>query len=64
MYEKMYLPSIQNGLCGAIMTQISDVEGEINGLFTFDRKVCKVNQEKILKANQNLQDTYQKKYTN
>ena len=64
MYEKMYLPSIQNGLCGAIMTQISDVEGEINGLFTFDRKVCKVNQEKILKANQNLQDTYQKKYMN
>ena len=64
MYEKMYLPSIQNGLCGAIMTQISDVEGEINGLFTFDRKVCKINQEKILKANQNLQDTYQKKYTN
>ncbi|MBQ6126356.1 MAG: glycoside hydrolase family 2, partial [Erysipelotrichaceae bacterium] len=64
MYEKMYLPSVQNGLCGAIMTQISDVEGEINGLFTFDRKVCKVNQEKILKANQNLQDTYQKKYMN
>ena len=63
MYEKMYLPSLENGLCGAIMTQISDVEGEINGLFTYDRKVCKVDQEKILKANRDLQDVYRSKYT-
>ncbi|MBQ6479139.1 MAG: glycoside hydrolase family 2 [Erysipelotrichaceae bacterium] len=64
MYEKMYLPSIRNGLCGAIMTQISDVEGEINGIFTYDRKVCKVNHEKILKANQDLQDIYRNLYKN
>jgi len=59
MQEKMYIPSIRKGLCGAIMTQISDIEGEINGLFTYDRSICKVNQEKILQANQRLRDVYQ-----
>ena len=58
MHEKMIIPSIYNGLVGAIMTQISDVEGEINGVFTYDRKVCKVNKEKILEANQKLQKIY------
>ena len=35
-------PLIEQGLCGAVYTQLSDVESEVNGLFTFDRKVCKL----------------------
>ena len=38
----MVLPSIPRGLCGCIYTQLSDVEGETNGLYTYDRQVCKV----------------------
>ncbi len=34
------------GLSGAIFTQLSDIEEETNGLYTYDRKVCKVTQEK------------------
>lgn len=30
------------GLAGAVYTQVSDVEEEINGLLTYDRKICKV----------------------
>ena len=41
--EDVVLPQIPMGLCADIYTQLSDVEGEINGLFTFDRKVLKVN---------------------
>lgn len=41
-YEELVLPYIKVGLCGSIYTQISDVEDEINGLYTYDRKVCKV----------------------
>ena len=41
----MELPSITRGLCGCIYTQLSDVEGETNGLYTYDRQVCKVEQE-------------------
>ncbi|MCD7819335.1 MAG: glycoside hydrolase family 2 [Lachnospiraceae bacterium] len=33
----------EKGLSGAIYTQISDVEEETNGLYTWDREVCKVN---------------------
>ena len=58
MHEKMVIPSIKNGLIGYIYTQVSDVEGEINGLYTYDRKVCKVNKEKLLEANRKLQEVY------
>lgn len=30
------------GLSGAVVTQLSDVEGEVNGMVTYDRKVLKV----------------------
>ncbi|MBR5341206.1 MAG: glycoside hydrolase family 2 [Erysipelotrichaceae bacterium] len=58
MHNEMVIPSIHNGMVGCIMTQISDVEGEINGVYTYDRKICKVNKEKILEANQKLQKIY------
>ena len=61
MHEKMVLPSIENGLCGYIMTQISDVGNELNGLFSYDRQVCKVDQEAIKKANQRLAQFYESK---
>ena len=41
LYEKMVYPSIKNGLCGCIYTQVSDIEDEINGLYTYDREYVK-----------------------
>lgn len=45
--QKLYEEDIQRmkkeGLAGAIYTQLSDVEDEVNGLFTYDRKVCKIS---------------------
>jgi len=43
LYQNKVLPAIAKGLCGAICTQVSDVEDEINGFLTYDRKVCKVD---------------------
>ncbi len=48
LYDGMVLPSIPNGLCGCIYTQLSDVEGETNGLYTYDRAVRKVGPEAML----------------
>lgn len=45
MYRKMILPGIPEGVCGCVYTQLSDVEDEVNGLYTYDRKICKVNKE-------------------
>ena len=45
LYEEEILPAIPLGLCGAVYTQVSDVEDETNGLLTYDRKVCKADPE-------------------
>lgn len=47
MWEEMVLPSIPDGLCGVVYTQLSDVEDEINGLYTYDREICKVSKERM-----------------
>ena len=36
-------PLIPKGLSGAVYTQVSDVEEEVNGLMTYDRKITKIN---------------------
>ncbi len=53
--KKLYLsklkPLIKRGLCGCIYTQVSDVEEEINGLVTYDRKVVKVPAQEMAEIN-------------
>jgi hypothetical protein len=36
-------PLIAKGLSGAVYTQLSDVEEEVNGLMTYDRRITKIN---------------------
>ncbi|MBR6727583.1 MAG: glycoside hydrolase family 2, partial [Clostridia bacterium] len=43
LYREEILPAARAGLSGAIYTQLSDVEDEINGLVTYDRKHVKVD---------------------
>ncbi len=45
LYETRIMPAIGQGLCAAIYTQVSDIEDEINGLVTYDRKITKVDAE-------------------
>ena len=59
--QKMYLemieklkPFIAQGLAGAIYTQTTDVEGEVNGTMTYDRKVIKFRGNKIKKGHAEL----------
>ena len=43
LYRQEVIPSIQKGLCAAVLTQVSDVEDETNGLVTYDRQAVKVD---------------------
>ena len=43
LYRNDILPQIATGLCGAILTQLSDVEDETNGLVTYDRRIVKAD---------------------
>ncbi len=45
---------IPKGLSAAIYTQVSDVEGEVNGLMTYDRKLIKIPVNKLNKVNSKL----------
>ncbi|MEE1277912.1 MAG: glycoside hydrolase family 2 TIM barrel-domain containing protein, partial [Acutalibacteraceae bacterium] len=48
LYENEVIPAVPYGLCGAIYTQVSDVEDEINGILTYDRRICKLKAEDML----------------
>ena len=54
MYRKMILPGIKKGACGCVYTQLSDVEDEVNGLYTYDRQVCKVIKDKMKQISDEL----------
>ena len=58
--EKLYLeklmPLISKGLCACVYTQVSDVEDEINGLVTYDRKHVKIPIERMAAINKRITD--------
>ena len=48
LYREEIIPAVKQGLCASVYTQVSDVEDEINGLVTYDRRVEKLNPERML----------------
>ncbi len=61
LYLKRVLPLKAKGLCGCIYTQLSDVEGEINGLVTYDRAVVKVDKAAMCALNELLTEGNERK---
>lgn len=48
MYKRDIVSYISKGLCGSVLTQLSDVEDETNGCYTYDRKVCKLDKNMMI----------------
>jgi hypothetical protein len=57
LYREKVIPAAKKGLCAAIITQVSDVEDEINGFLTYDRKVNKADEEKMMAIAKLLKET-------
>lgn len=62
-YKERYLTSLnmlnelrRKGFAAGVYTQTTDVEGEINGLMTYDRKVIKIPAEELAELHQRLFD--------
>lgn len=53
-YADELLRLISCGFAAAVYTQTTDVEVEVNGLMTYDRKVVKVEEERIRKINRTI----------
>lgn len=54
LYEEQIIPAMKKGLAAAVYTQLSDVEGECNGLISYDRKIIKLSAETLLRLNKQL----------
>jgi beta-galactosidase/beta-glucuronidase len=44
----------KSGFSAAVYTQTTDVEGEVNGLMTYDRKVIKLDEDRLRKINKEV----------
>lgn len=53
-YAEMLKTLIPRGYSAAVYTQTTDVEGEVNGLMTYDRKEMKMDVEQVRKVNQEV----------
>lgn len=42
------------GYCAGVYTQTTDVEGEVNGIYTYDREILKMDADRVKAANQSL----------
>ena len=59
LYGDEIAPQIaKNGLCATVLTQVSDVEDEINGLVTYDRAIVKVDADRMRNIAQMLYKTF------
>lgn len=54
MIKRTWLLTGEKGLSAAVYTQTTDVEGEVNGLLTYDRAMMKMDVEKIAAVNRLL----------
>ncbi|MGX1508138.1 UNVERIFIED_CONTAM: hypothetical protein RKD43_006763 [Streptomyces graminofaciens] len=52
--EKFYLEQAGAELSGSVYTQISDLENELNGLYTYDRREIKVDPVKVRDVNRRI----------
>jgi len=53
-YGEALLKMIKSGFSAGVYTQTTDVEGEINGLMTYDRKVIKLEEQRLREINQKI----------
>ena len=54
LHKKQIIPLIKKGLCATVYTQVSDVEFEVNGIYSYDREVLKLDRETVIDVNRNL----------
>ncbi|MEV6967792.1 sugar-binding domain-containing protein [Hamadaea sp. NPDC051192] len=54
LHAEQIAPAIARGLSATVYTQLSDVEDEVNGLLTYDRRVLKVPEDLVREVNGQL----------
>lgn len=52
LMRKQIIPKLAEGLSVTIYTQLSDVEEEVNGIYTYDREMLKIEEEVLKEWNE------------
>ena len=60
LYENEVKPLAKRGVSALVYTQVSDVEEEINGFITYDRRVVKINADRLKSINEELKNISEK----
>ncbi len=61
LYREEIIPQIKkNGLCATVLTQVSDVEDETNGLLTYDRQILKTDTERMKRLSKELYQAFER----
>lgn len=58
LYKDEVVPLIKKGLGATVLTQLSDVEDETNGVLTYDRKIVKPLESDMQKVSTNIQKAF------
>lgn len=56
LIREQVMPLVEQGCCAIIYTQLTDVENEINGFYSYDRAVLKIGEEQLRALHQALYD--------
>lgn len=60
LWEREIIPAVRKGLGGTVYTQLSDIEEEVNGILTYDRKIVKLKPDTVLGLNRRLYEEFRK----
>ena len=60
LYREQIVPALKTtNLCALVLTQVSDVEDEVNGMMTYDRRVIKPDAEKMRAVARELTEAFE-----
>ena len=63
LWESEIHPNVEKGMCSTVYTQTSDIEEEINGIFTYDRDEVKLLEDDVKAMNAKLYQVFAEKVT-
>ena len=63
LWEAEIYPNVERGMCSTVYTQTSDIEEEINGIFTYDRDEVKLLESTVQELNAKLYQVFAEKVT-
>ena len=56
LIRQTILPAVKKGIGATVYTQLSDIEEETNGIYTYDREICKIDPDTLRKWNRALKE--------